>query len=110
KDYNLQGWARGKRYTQRPGFDFEETYSPVDMTKSIQILLAIGTRSDYEISNMDVKTTFQNGFIEEEIYIVPLKGFTSHEKKRRPIVSKCPSIASNKLSKAGTHVLMKSYG
>ena len=80
------------------------------MTNSIQILLAIGTRSDYEIWNMDVKTTFHNGFVEEEIYIVQLKDFTFHEKNRRPIVSKCPSMASNKLSKAGTHVLMKSYG
>ena len=80
------------------------------MAKSIRILLAIGTRSDYEIWNMDVKTTFLNGFVEEEIHIVQLKGFTSHEKNRRPIVSKCPSMASNKLSKAGTHVLMKSYG
>ncbi|KAL0288394.1 UNVERIFIED_CONTAM: Copia protein [Sesamum radiatum] len=37
-----------KRYTQRPGVDFEETYSPVAMAKSIRILLAIAAWYDYE--------------------------------------------------------------
>ncbi|KAL0457665.1 UNVERIFIED_CONTAM: Retrovirus-related Pol polyprotein from transposon TNT 1-94 [Sesamum latifolium] len=38
-----------KEYTQRPGFDFEETYSPVAMAKSIRILLAIAAWYYYEI-------------------------------------------------------------
>ncbi|KAL0458627.1 UNVERIFIED_CONTAM: Retrovirus-related Pol polyprotein from transposon RE2 [Sesamum latifolium] len=38
-----------KGCTQRPGVDFEETYSPVAMTKSIWILLAIAAWYDYEI-------------------------------------------------------------
>ncbi|KAL0286304.1 UNVERIFIED_CONTAM: Retrovirus-related Pol polyprotein from transposon RE2 [Sesamum calycinum] len=72
-----------KGYTQRPGVDFEETYSPVAMAKSIRILLAIaGCRR--------VSVPF--------------------EKNRRSVVSKDPSTASNKLSKVGTRGLMKSYG
>ncbi|KAK4385658.1 Retrovirus-related Pol polyprotein from transposon RE1 [Sesamum angolense] len=59
----------GKGYTQRPGVDFEETYSPVAMAKSIQILLATSAYYDYEIWHMDVKMMFLNGFIEEEIYV-----------------------------------------
>ncbi|KAL0310351.1 UNVERIFIED_CONTAM: hypothetical protein Scaly_2937200 [Sesamum calycinum] len=51
-----------KRYTQGPGVYFEETYSPVAMAKSIQILLAIAAWYDYEIWKMDVKTTFLNGY------------------------------------------------
>ncbi|KAL0394477.1 UNVERIFIED_CONTAM: Retrovirus-related Pol polyprotein from transposon RE2 [Sesamum latifolium] len=58
-----------KGYTQRPGVDFEETYSPVAMAKSIRILLAVAAWYDYEIWQMDVKTAFLNGFIEEEIYM-----------------------------------------
>ncbi|KAL2237863.1 UNVERIFIED_CONTAM: Retrovirus-related Pol polyprotein from transposon RE2 [Sesamum indicum] len=38
-----------KGYTQGPGVDFEETYSPMAMTKSIQILIAIAAWYDYEI-------------------------------------------------------------
>ncbi|KAL0402187.1 UNVERIFIED_CONTAM: Retrovirus-related Pol polyprotein from transposon TNT 1-94 [Sesamum latifolium] len=66
-----------KGYTQRPGVDFEETYSPVAMTKSIRILLAIVAWYDYEIWQMDAKTAFLNGFIEEEIYMDQLEGFTT---------------------------------
>ncbi|KAL0453690.1 UNVERIFIED_CONTAM: Retrovirus-related Pol polyprotein from transposon TNT 1-94 [Sesamum latifolium] len=58
-----------KGYTQRPGVDFEETYSLVAMAKCIRILLAILAWYDYEIWQMDVKTAFLNGFVEEEIFI-----------------------------------------
>ncbi|KAL0430737.1 UNVERIFIED_CONTAM: Retrovirus-related Pol polyprotein from transposon TNT 1-94 [Sesamum radiatum] len=66
-----------KGYTQRPGIDFEETYSPVAMAKSIQILLAIAAWYDYEIWQMDVKTAFLNGFVEEEIFMDQPEGFTT---------------------------------
>ncbi|KAL0451654.1 UNVERIFIED_CONTAM: Retrovirus-related Pol polyprotein from transposon TNT 1-94 [Sesamum latifolium] len=56
-----------KGYTQRPSVDFEKTYSPVAMAKSIRILLAISAYYDYEILQMDVKTMFLNSFIKEEI-------------------------------------------
>ncbi|KAL0403952.1 UNVERIFIED_CONTAM: Retrovirus-related Pol polyprotein from transposon TNT 1-94 [Sesamum radiatum] len=66
-----------KGYTQRPGVDFEETYSPLAMAKSIRIIFAIAAWYDYEIWQMDVKTTFLNGFVEEEIYMDQPEGFTS---------------------------------
>ncbi|KAL0293323.1 UNVERIFIED_CONTAM: Retrovirus-related Pol polyprotein from transposon TNT 1-94 [Sesamum radiatum] len=65
-----------KGYTQRPGVDFEETYSLVAMGKSIRILLATAAWYDYEIWQMDVITAFLNGFIEKEIFIDQLEGFT----------------------------------
>ncbi|KAL0413385.1 UNVERIFIED_CONTAM: Retrovirus-related Pol polyprotein from transposon TNT 1-94 [Sesamum radiatum] len=74
---NLRGQACAKGYTQRPGVDFEETYSPVAMAKSIRIMLAIAAWYDYEIWQMDVKTAFLNGFVEEEIYMDQPEGFTS---------------------------------
>ncbi|KAL0448821.1 UNVERIFIED_CONTAM: putative transposon Ty5-1 protein [Sesamum latifolium] len=46
------------------------------MAKSIWILLAIAAWYDYEIRQMDVRTTFLNSFIEEEIYMDQLEGFT----------------------------------
>ncbi|KAL0420594.1 UNVERIFIED_CONTAM: hypothetical protein Slati_3082300 [Sesamum latifolium] len=65
-----------KGYTQRPRVDFEKTYSPVAMAKSIRILLAIAAWYDYKIWKMDVKTAFLNGFVEEEIFMDQPKGFT----------------------------------
>ena len=66
-----------KGYTQREGIDYEETFSPVAMLKSIRILLAISAHYDYEIWQMDVKTAFLNGNIEEEIYMKQPEGFIS---------------------------------
>ncbi|KAL0411310.1 UNVERIFIED_CONTAM: Retrovirus-related Pol polyprotein from transposon RE2 [Sesamum latifolium] len=66
-----------KGYTQRPGVDFEKTYSPVAMAKSIRIMLAIVAWYDYEIWQMDVKAAFLNGFVEKEIYMDQPEGFTS---------------------------------
>ncbi|KAL0285041.1 UNVERIFIED_CONTAM: Retrovirus-related Pol polyprotein from transposon RE2, partial [Sesamum calycinum] len=66
-----------KWYTQQPRVDFEETYSPIAMAKSTQIMRATAAWYDYEIWQMDVKTAFRNRFIEEEIYIDQLEGFTS---------------------------------
>ena len=45
------------------------------MLKSIRILLSIAAHNDYEIWQMDVKTAFLNGNIEEEIYMMQPEGF-----------------------------------
>ncbi|CAL8988191.1 unnamed protein product, partial [Prunus brigantina] len=58
-----------KGYKQREGIDYEETFSPVAMIKSIRILLAIAAHYDYEIWQMDVKTAFLNGHLREELYM-----------------------------------------
>ena len=54
--------------------DYEETFSPVAMLKSVRIMLAIAAFYDYEIWQMDVKTAFLNGFLEEELYMMQLEG------------------------------------
>ncbi|KAK8572876.1 hypothetical protein V6N12_028916 [Hibiscus sabdariffa] len=56
---------------------YDETFSPVAMFKSIRILLAIAAFHDYEISQMDVKTGFLNGKLEENMYMTQLEGFVT---------------------------------
>ena len=58
-----------KGYTQKEGIDYEETFSPVAMLKSIRILLAIAAHLDFEIWQMNVKMAFLNGSLEETIYM-----------------------------------------
>jgi hypothetical protein len=66
--YKAQLVAKGFRQIQ--GVDYHETFSPVVMLKSVRIMLAIAVFFDYEIWQMDVKTAFLNGNIEEKLYMV----------------------------------------
>jgi len=63
-----------KGFTQKEGIDYEETFSPIAMLKSIQLLLAIAAHFDYEIWQMDVKTAFLNWHFDEDIYMMQLDG------------------------------------
>ncbi|KAL1200820.1 Retrovirus-related Pol polyprotein from transposon TNT 1-94 [Cardamine amara subsp. amara] len=65
-----------KGFKQIHGIDYDETYSPVAMLKSIRILLATAAYYDYEIWQMDVKTAFLNGILEEDVYMTQPEGFT----------------------------------
>ncbi|KAK1642030.1 hypothetical protein QYE76_059835 [Lolium multiflorum] len=64
-----------KGFRQIQGVDYDETFSPVAKLKSVRILLAIAAFFDYEIWQMDVKTAFLNGDIEEELYMVQPRRF-----------------------------------
>nr|GEU86762.1 putative retrotransposon protein [Tanacetum cinerariifolium] len=66
-----------KGYTQTPGIDYEETFSPVVDIRAIKILVAIAAYYDYEIWQMDVKTAFLNGYLNEEVYIEQPEGFVN---------------------------------
>ena len=72
-----------KGYTQKEGVDYEETFSPVAMFKSIRILLSIAAYFDYEIWQMDVKTAFLNGNLEESIYMMQPEGFVSPDQVQK---------------------------
>ena len=69
-----------KGYTQRDGIDYEETFLPVAMLKTISILLSIATCLDLESWQMDVKTAFLNRNIEEDIYMQQPEGFVASRK------------------------------
>ncbi|KAJ9544159.1 hypothetical protein OSB04_023866 [Centaurea solstitialis] len=64
-----------KGFTQTHGIDYDETFSPVAMLKSIRILMAISAYFNYEIWQMDVKTAFQNGKLTEDVYMEQPEGF-----------------------------------
>ena len=68
-----------KGYRQRQGVDYDETFSPVAMIKSIRILLAIAAHYDYEVWQMDVKTVFLNRNLEEEVDMIQPEGYTSND-------------------------------
>ena len=64
-----------KGYAQKEGIDYNEVFSPVVKHSSLRILLALVAQFDMELVQMDVKTTFLHGDLEEEIYITHPDGF-----------------------------------
>ena len=66
-----------KGFSQKEGLDFKETFAPVARMPSLRALLAIAAAQDLEIHQMDVRTAFLNGELEEEIYMQQPEGFVA---------------------------------
>ncbi|KAK1664874.1 hypothetical protein QYE76_053033 [Lolium multiflorum] len=64
-----------KGYTQKEGEDFFDTYSPVARLTTIRVLLSLAASHGLLVHQMDVKTAFLNGELEEEIYMEQPDGF-----------------------------------
>nr|GEX88628.1 hypothetical protein [Tanacetum cinerariifolium] len=58
----------GQRISTREGIDFEESFASVERIKAIRIFIANSTSKNINIYQMDVKTTFLNGELKEEVY------------------------------------------
>jgi hypothetical protein len=65
----------GKRLCQVIGLNFDETFAPVARLESIKILLAYAAHHSFKLFQMDVKSTFLNGPIKEEVYVEQPPGF-----------------------------------
>ena len=66
-----------KGFTQKEGIDYKEAFSLVTKKDSLRIILALVAHFDFELKQMDVKTTFLNGELEEKVYMKQPKGFFS---------------------------------
>ncbi|GJW01932.1 retrovirus-related pol polyprotein from transposon TNT 1-94 [Tanacetum coccineum] len=67
-------------YNQQEGIDYDETYAPVARLESIRILLAYAYALDFKLFQMDIKSAFLNGFVNEEVYVAQPQGFIDFEK------------------------------
>nr|GFB31381.1 retrovirus-related Pol polyprotein from transposon TNT 1-94 [Tanacetum cinerariifolium] len=67
-------------YNQQEGIDYDETYASVARLESIKILLAYACVLDFKLFQMDVKSVFLNGFINEEVYVAQPPGFIDFKK------------------------------
>ena len=72
-----------KGFRQRENVDFFDTYSPVTRITSIRVLIALASLHDLVVHQMDVKTAFLNGELEEEIYMDQPEGFVIHGQEHK---------------------------
>jgi Reverse transcriptase (RNA-dependent DNA polymerase) len=63
-------------------FDFTKTFSPVSTKVSFRIIMALVTHFDFELYQMDVKTVFLNGGIDECIYMSQPPNYESDDSKQ----------------------------
>jgi hypothetical protein len=70
-----------KGFTQREGIDYTETFSPVSCKDSLRIIIPLVAHYDLELHQMDVKMTFLNGDLLENVYMAQPKGFAMKEKE-----------------------------
>ena len=64
-----------KGFSQKKGIDFEEIFPPVVKMSSIRVVLGLAASLDLEVEQLDVKTAFLHGDLEEEIYMDQPEGF-----------------------------------
>ncbi|GJY39298.1 retrovirus-related pol polyprotein from transposon TNT 1-94 [Tanacetum coccineum] len=64
-----------KGYRQEEGIDFEESFAPVVRIEAIRIFIVNAANKNMTIYQMDVKTSFLNGELKEEVYVCQPEGF-----------------------------------
>ncbi|GJV92248.1 retrovirus-related pol polyprotein from transposon TNT 1-94 [Tanacetum coccineum] len=70
-----------KGYRQEEGIDFEESFAPVARIEAIRIFIANAATKNMIIYQMDVKTAFLNGDLQEEVFVSQPEGFEDQDKK-----------------------------
>jgi hypothetical protein len=66
-------------FSQKEGIDYEETFAPVARLQAIRMLLAFFVAKGFKLHQMDVKSAFLNGVLEEEVYVRQPPGFESEK-------------------------------
>ncbi|GJY48597.1 retrovirus-related pol polyprotein from transposon TNT 1-94 [Tanacetum coccineum] len=66
--------SSSKGYAQEEGIDFEESFAPVARLEAVRIFIAYAAYKSFPIYQMDVKTSFLNGPLKEEVYVAQPKG------------------------------------
>jgi hypothetical protein len=64
-----------KRYAHKSGIDYNKTFTPVARLDTIRTLIALTTQKGWKLFQLDVKSAFLNGVLEEDVYVEQLGGF-----------------------------------
>jgi len=68
-----------KRYNQEEGIDYDETFAQLARLEAVRLLLSFGRMRGFKLFQMDVKSAFLNGVINEEVYVSQPPSFEDHQ-------------------------------
>ena len=77
-----------KGYAQVFGVDYSDTFTPVAHLDTIRLLLAIAAQMNWKVYQLDVKSAFLNGILQEEIYVEQPKGFVKKGEETKVFLPK----------------------
>ena len=64
-----------KGFAQVPGVDYSDTFAPIARLDIIRLLLVVAAQKNWRVYQLDVKSAFLNGFLQEEIYVEQPEGY-----------------------------------
>ena len=64
-----------KGYNQQEGIDYDETFAPIARLEAIRMLIAYAAHRGFKLYQMDVKSAFLNGLLQEEVYVEQPLGY-----------------------------------
>jgi len=73
-----KGRLVAKGYNQEEGIDFDETCAPIARLEVVRLLFAYACLCNFKLFQMDVKSVFLNGFLNEEVYVSQPPCFEDH--------------------------------
>ena len=68
-----------KGFSQAEGIDYDQTFAPVARLEAIRMFLAFAAHSNFKVYQMDVKSAFLNGELDEEVYVEQPSGFENQD-------------------------------
>lgn len=98
-----------KGYSQIPGVDYEDTFSPVVKLTTLRLFVALAAVGDYELEQLDVTTAFLYGNLQEEIYMTVPSGVDIPRSLRNPVCKLHKSLYGLKQSPRAWYSRIDSY-
>lgn len=77
-----------KRFKQRQGYDYEEIFYPVARMDTVRLIIVVAAQKQWKIHQMDVKSAFLNGPLDEEVYVKQPPGFVQCGKEEKVSILK----------------------
>ena len=78
-----KAWLVARSFVQQEGIDYDDSFAPVARMELVRILLTLAAQEGWQVDHMDVKSTFLNGDLKEEVYLRQPPGYAIAGEERK---------------------------